>query len=133
MSFQPRNFDGGTRVNRGRTAYHAGLSAEAQVAAHYVRQGYTLLAERWRAGRGELDLVFERGGAVVFVEVKKSRSFERAVAQLGAAQVQRLLLTAEQFLGTRAEGALTPSRFDVALVDHVGRIETLENALAAGW
>ena len=133
MAFHARDFGAATKVDRGRMAYHAGLSAEAQVARHYLDRGCTRLAERWRAGGGELDLVFEQGGEIVFVEVKKSRCFDRALTSLSAAQVNRLFLTAEQFLGTQSRVSLTPSRFDVALVNDAGRVKIMENALAAGW
>ena len=60
----------------GALAYQAGLSAEAQVAADYAARGYRPLATRWRGRCGEIDLVLADGAGLVFVEVKKSRSFD---------------------------------------------------------
>lgn len=40
-------------------------------AAQYLQQaGYTLLERNWRCQQGEIDLIAERNGDVVFVEVK---------------------------------------------------------------
>ena len=43
----------------------------------------------------------------------------------------RIYASAADFLSGEPDGQLTPSRFDVALVDGTGRIEILENAFTA--
>ncbi|MDD7970575.1 YraN family protein [Roseinatronobacter alkalisoli] len=111
--------------------YHAGIAAEDSVLRQYLAAGYELLARRWRGQRGELDLVLSRCAEVVFVEVKKSRCFDTAAARIGAAQTERLFMTAAQFLDTCLQGQLTPARFDVALVNAQGQVSLLENALYA--
>lgn len=111
--------------------YHAGIAAEDSVLRQYLASGYTLLARRWRGQQGELDLVLSHGAEVIFVEVKKSRCFDTAAARIGAAQIARIFTTAAQYLGTCPQGQLTPSRFDVALVNASGQVERLENALCA--
>jgi putative endonuclease len=111
--------------------YQAGLAAEESALRHYAQAGYALLARRWRGIQGELDLVVQRGSDVVFVEVKKSRNFDQAVAHLGAAQSARIWQTAEQFLGTQPLGLNTPARVDVALVNAMGQVRVIENALIA--
>ena len=113
----------------GAMAHRSGLAAEAQVAAEYLRRGIEVVARRWRGSAGELDLVARRGDEVIFVEVKKSRSFAQAAARVSQRQILRLQQTACEFLDGQPGGLLTPMRFDVALVDGQGRIEVLENAL----
>lgn len=108
----------------------AGLAAEASVLQHYLAAGYALLARRYRGLRGEIDLVLARGASVIFVEVKKSRSFDAALARLGAAQIARIFDTASEFLGTQPQGQDTDTRFDVALVNAHGEISVIENALS---
>lgn len=109
--------------------YHAGLAAEGSVLRHYLDAGYQLLAQRFRGLRGEIDLVLRKGASVIFVEVKKSRSFDAALARLGPAQIGRIFDTAAEFLGTQPLGQLTETRFDVALVNAHGQVAVIENAL----
>lgn len=116
---------------QGQTNYLAGLAAEQAVAARYVQANHRLMAHRWRGTAGEIDLVFERDGACIFVEVKKSKGFARAAESLGPRQMRRLFEAAGEFLSGQPEGSLTPARFDVALVDQTGDIQLLENALCA--
>ena len=115
---------------RGALNHRTGLTAEACVAAHCLRRGWELVAERWRGGGGEIDLVARDGDEFVFIEVKKSSSFARAAARVSERQIARLMAAASEFMGLLPDGQNTPVRFDVALVDGMGRIEILENALA---
>ncbi|GGG80825.1 hypothetical protein GCM10011415_32860 [Salipiger pallidus] len=116
------------RADRGAMGYHAGLSAEVQVARDYERRGYPLVARRWRGKAGEIDLVFCDGDGFVFVEVKKSRSFDRAIERLSRHQIRRVMKAAEEFVGDQPTGSLTEMRFDVALLNTHGMIRVLENA-----
>jgi putative endonuclease len=47
-----------------------GRLGEDCAAAFLTDAGYRLLERNWRCAQGEIDLVAERGGEVVFVEVK---------------------------------------------------------------
>jgi putative endonuclease len=47
-----------------------GAAGEAAACAHLEQRGYRILARNARADRVELDIVAERGGVLVFVEVK---------------------------------------------------------------
>ena len=116
---------------RGSVAYHAGLAAEDSVAAAYTRAGHRVVARRWRGSAGEIDLIAQDGDGFVFVEVKQSHSHAEAAEHVSRAQIQRIFGTAIEFVATAPRGQLTDMRFDVALVDGTGRIQVLENALAA--
>ena len=115
----------------GARSYHAGLAAENQVAQLYDRTGHRVAARRWRGMSGEIDLIVRDGAEVIFIEVKQSRTHAQAAEHLTQRQMQRIYGAAEEFLGGEPQGSLTPARFDVALVDGMGRIEILENAFAA--
>lgn len=111
----------------GRESYLAGLAAEDSVARDYERRGYGVVARRWRGSGGEIDLVLRDRDGFVFVEVKKARDFARAAGRLSAAQLGRICQTACEFLAGVPGGGLAAMRFDLAMVDGVGRMERLEN------
>jgi len=114
-------------MSRGR--YETGLSAEAAVTAHYLGKGATLLAERMRNAAGEIDLIFAQGDEIVFVEVKARRSRDAAAHAITPSQAGRIMAAAQIWLDASGHGALHPCRVDAALVDGVGRVEIIENAL----
>lgn len=115
----------------GTVSFHSGLAAEDSVARHYARQGCTIAARRWRGQSGEIDLVAEDGAGVIFIEVKKARSFARAAERITPRQMGRIMEAAGEYLAGAPAGLSTDSRFDVALVDGQGHVEILENAFAA--
>ncbi len=50
--------------------YADGVRGEAQAEAYLASQGMTCLCRRFRGGDGEVDLIMEDQGTIVFVEVK---------------------------------------------------------------
>lgn len=112
----------------GRTSYHAGFAAEEIVARDYQRRAHSVAAQRWRGKSGEIDLIMRDGTTVVFVEVKKSRSFARAATRLSRTQMDRICGSASEFLAGEPRGQLTDVRFDLALVDVAGAVQVIENA-----
>ncbi|WP_254430549.1 MULTISPECIES: YraN family protein [unclassified Ruegeria] len=117
-----------TRSTRGTLAYHAGQSAEMSVADDYARRGYRILHHRWRGAGGEIDLIARDSEGLVFIEVKKSHSFDAAAARISKRQMARIYASAAQFLETEPAGQLTNARFDAALVDASGAVQIIENA-----
>lgn len=115
----------------GITSYHAGLVAEDSVARLYAGSGRPIVARRWRGSAGEIDLIARDGAEVIFIEVKKSKTHAMAADHLTPRQMGRIYGAASEFIGGEPAGQLTPVRFDVALVDQLGRIEILQNAFAA--
>lgn len=115
----------------GKVSYLAGFAAEDAVARHYDRSGRAIAARRWRGVSGEIDLIAREGSEVIFIEVKKSATHAAAAARLSRRQMDRIWGAASEFLAGEPAGQLTPSRFDVALVDGHGCIEIVENAFAA--
>jgi len=118
------------RADRGRVNHAAGAAAENSVVRHYAERGCPVVARRWRGKGGEIDLVAADGDALVFVEVKKSRSHAAALERVTERQVRRLMSAAQEFLATRPGGLLTDVRFDIGTVDGSGEVRILENALA---
>lgn len=110
--------------------YHAGLEAERSVARAYLRQGYTFMTHRFRGSSGEIDLIMQDGAQIIFIEVKKSKSHAKAANELSARQIDRIMITAAEFLDGDERGLDSDCRFDVALVDEAGHIDVIENALS---
>lgn len=120
------------RTHRGAMSFHAGLAAEGRIAQDYERRGFAVARQRWRGKSGEIDLIVQDGDGLIFVEVKQSRSFERAALRISAAQMRRIYSCAEEYLGTQPRGSLTDVRFDVALVNGHGETQIIENAFGHG-
>ncbi|WP_126975061.1 YraN family protein [Frigidibacter oleivorans] len=116
------------RRDTGRTAWLAGQAAEAQVERLYEDSGRPIAARRWRGPGGEIDLIARDGAALIFVEVKASRSHAAAAERLSRRQMDRICASAQAFVAAEPRGLDTEMRFDVALVDGAGRVEIVENA-----
>jgi putative endonuclease len=97
-----------------------GARAE-DLCASLMRSAGLLLVERnWRCRLGEIDLIAEERGMVIFAEVRmRSRpGFGGAGESVTAAKRARLIAAARLYLSRRAE---TLCRFDVFLVDGATR------------
>jgi len=96
-----------------------GRAGEAIARACYEAAGYEILAERYRRGRGELDLVVARGDLVAFVEVKTRRGDRCGDAASGVTplKLRRMRGTARRFLDENPRRRARIFRFDVAAVD----------------
>ncbi len=112
----------------GSVGYHAGRVAEDVVANDYLRRDHRIAAQRWRGQAGEVDLIARDGDTVIFVEVKKSRSFAQAATRLARRQMDRICAAASEFLMHEPRGQLTDVRFDLALVNSGGAVQVIENA-----
>jgi putative endonuclease len=103
---------------------------EQAAAAYLIRQGYALLARKWRGAGGELDLVMRDGEELVFVEVRTRRGAAGAAEEsVGPAKRGRLIALAYTYLEAAALPEATPWRIDVVAldVDRAGRIARLEH------
>ncbi|MEB8387132.1 YraN family protein [Rhodobacteraceae bacterium KMM 6894] len=118
------------RRDRGRRAYCTGLAAEDRASALYIAAGLVALETRWRGKGGEIDLIFENDGTIVFCEVKQARTHDAAIASLRPAQMRRIHMAASEYLGLCPDGQLTDTRFDLASVDGTGHCQIHENMLA---
>ena len=82
------------------------------------RRGYAILARRYRTRHGEIDIVADESGTVVFVEVKAREGAENggAAAAVTARKQRRLASMAVDYL-TRNHLTNRPCRFDVVAID----------------
>jgi putative endonuclease len=106
----------------------AGTRAEDLCAALLRRAGLTLIERNWRCRHGEIDLIAEEDGTLVFAEVRmrSGPGFGGAGESVTAAKRDRLLAAAKLYLARRPQ---VSCRFDVFLVDGpVSRVEWIRNA-----
>lgn len=120
-----------SRQINGKTNHLAGLAAEDLVGRLYDGSGRTVIARRWRGAAGEIDLIARDGNKLIFIEVKKSSTHYLASEHFTPAQQWRVRMTAEEFYGNGDWPGIEELQVDLALVDAMGRIEIVENALAA--
>ncbi len=119
------------RLAGSRTAKQlAGDAGERRAQQHLERQGLKFVAANFRCKGGEIDLVMEDGGVLVFVEVRKraDRSFGGAAASVTPAKQARLIIAAQRYLQRYREPP--PCRFDVVAIDG-GALDWLKNAIDA--
>ncbi len=117
------------RSRKGALAWQSGNAAEEAAVRHYESLGASVAARRWRGRSGEIDLILREGSRVVFVEVKKADTHAAAAERLGPRQQDRIWRAAREFIGGEPTGQDTEVRFDVALMDSLGRIRIISNAL----
>lgn len=105
-----------------------GRWGEDRAAAHYRHLGYTVLDRNWRSPSGELDLVVERDGIVVFSEVKTRRDdrYGPAAAAVGPTKQRRIRRLAVEWLDAHRM-ARDGIRFDVVAITGV-RVDVIESA-----
>jgi putative endonuclease len=94
----------------------SGARAEDRCAQLLRGAGLVLVERNWRCRLGEIDLIAEERGVLVFAEVRMRRAFAFGGAgeSVTAAKRARLIAAARLYLTRRPE---TQCRFDVFLVD----------------
>jgi putative endonuclease len=110
-----------------------GKLGEELACAELQRRGYAIAARRFRSRFGEIDIVTERDGVVVFVEVKarRSRAFGHAAESVSSFKRRRIAAVALDYLAWSGRVA-SRCRFDVIAIDGIGTpamtIRVIENA-----
>ena len=108
------------------------------IAADYLsKRGYTIRERNFRTREGEIDIIAEKNGTLVFVEVraKTSKAFGTAEESITEKKKQRLIALAEAYLGECAEQPAS-CRIDIIAITlgsngELIRLNTIENA--TGW
>lgn len=103
------------------------------IARIYMRcHGYNILEKNYITGRGthagEIDFIARRKNTVVFVEVKKRKTIEKAAYAISELQKQRILRGASAYLGKNNSLQGCNVRFDAILIEPPFRIEHIKNA-----
>ena len=114
----------------------AGTAWELAARRHLEAAGLGLLGANQRYRMGEIDLVMDDRGIVVFVEVRyrSSDAFGGSVLSVDKHKQRKLVLAAQCFLAANPTLARKPCRFDVVAVDGSAdppRVEWIRNAFDA--
>lgn len=98
---------------------NVGLLGEWKAARYLKKQGMRILKRRYRTAHGEIDLIAQDGGTVVFVEVK-TRPDGRigdGAAAVGKEKKQHLRYAARHYLASHPQEQV---RFDVIEITAAG-------------
>ncbi len=79
-------------------ATQLGRAAEELASRLYQKAGFEIMAQNYRYGHYEIDLIAKRGNYVHMVEVKFRRSLKDANLALSQAQFQRIATAGEYFM-----------------------------------
>lgn len=118
---------------RGKKKKTTGTVGEDIAVKFLIRKGYHILERNWRIKGGEIDIVADDGGTIVFVEVKSRTSTEygRGEEAITPHKKEKIISAAKACL--RHKGQDRPCRFDVIAIlfeknGKVKEINHIENA-----
>ena len=115
-----------------------GRQGEVLACQYLARHGYRVLVKNYRTKLGEVDIIAEERGTLVFVEVKSRRGHQcghpfEAVTPAKCRQISKVAL--EYLAETGREGH--PARFDVVAISFAGEaapvIELVKNAFELSY
>ena len=108
-----------------------GKRGEDLACAELARRGYAILARRYRTRFGEIDIVCDDGGTVVFVEVKARRSARHGTAAEAITGWKRRRIAAMALDYLAYTGGLDRrARFDVVAIDGLGTDQVTTRVIA---
>lgn len=115
-----------------------GSRNETLAADYLLLHGYAIICRNYRTPLGEIDIIANHGGTVVFVEVKARRSDRHGSAKYAiTAQKQRKLSKTALWYLKSTRQLHMKARFDVVAIDtqpNAPRIELIQNAFdLATW
>jgi putative endonuclease len=120
------------RSRRGQLADKRGRLAEEIATVALINDGWTILRRRLRTPAGEIDLIAEKDGLLVVVEVKARASLADAAYALTKRQQARLLAATDILLATNPDWGAQGVRFDMLLVDPAGVVRRIADAFRGG-
>ncbi|WP_348041129.1 YraN family protein [Devosia sp.] len=94
-------------------AYRGGHWGETLAALFLQAKLYRIIDRRFKSPVGEIDLVAQRFGITVFVEVKARTHASGEAEALAAVNQQRIIRAAQYYIARHPHLAQTPLRFDV--------------------
>ena len=93
--------------------YQNGLKAERWAGWLMRLKGYRILARRYKAKGGEIDLICQRADCLVFLEVKYRASLDEALYAITPRNQARIITAAQGWLSKHPDETIDTYRFDV--------------------
>ena len=110
-----------------------GARAEEVACWFLAERGYKIIKRNWQIRGGELDIIAEKEGVLVFVEVKArySHEFGLPVESITSSKIRFLKRSAQIYIHQN-HFYNKQARFDVVLIDYVlgnPKIDLMENII----
>ena len=93
-----------------------GRRAELIAAAYCICRGFRILARRYKAPMGEIDLIVRRGNKVLFIEVKRRATIDLAIEAVTPRAQHRICKAAAHFFSRNPALARSQVRYDIIAV-----------------
>ena len=111
-----------------------GNSGEEKAVAFLKDSGFSIIERNFRTRSGEIDIIVEKGGVLVFVEVKSlpSGNAETLAHELDLRKQRKIIKTANFFLLNHREYNSSRIRFDVIVIDmpHLPSVYHIQDAFS---
>ncbi|ADD69173.1 protein of unknown function UPF0102 [Denitrovibrio acetiphilus DSM 12809] len=93
-----------------------GKKGEKKAACFLEKQGYAIVEMNYRCKFGEIDIIAEKNGVLIFVEVKtrSTDKFGLGYESVTLSKQQKLFKTAQHYM---VENGEMPAQFDVISID----------------
>lgn len=108
--------------------YQKGVWSEWIVSIYLQLLGYKILNRRFKTKLGEVDLVVQKNGVVVFVEVKNRKNLSDALEVVDAKTQKRIVNAAKLFVQKHPTQAAKGFRFDVIALYSGVCVQHIRNA-----
>ncbi len=112
----PDDAPGATSARKRRAAFVFGLRAETAAALLLRAKGYHVLARRYIAAGGEIDIIAARGDTIAFVEVKARPSIEAAMTAITVEKSRRIARAARHWLARNPAASAKTWRGDAVFL-----------------
>ena len=104
-----------------------GMISEDRAAAYLMARGYTIRDRNWRVGHKELDIVAQKNGTLIIIEVKarKSDRYGDAVDAVTDEKIHKLIQAANAYVHYHRIDL--PVRFDIIAITGEPGDQTIEH------
>jgi len=118
----------------GDTRKLTGSAGESRAAAYLESLGFSIVARNWRTKTGEIDIIADTCGMLVFCEVKTlpHGTAEILARVLDGRKQKRIIETSKRFLSINRQYSKSCIRYDVIVIDmpEMPEVYHIENAFS---